>query len=105
MPAAQLEDQLIECDLGLAVGAGKADQLTIQIHGVIVGSAVVDDLFAVHARASFQVMCSRQMELYRYAGSIAQMFLMSSGDFCRFYELSGRPEVIFRSGTLSSFVF
>src|SRR5262249_32161976 len=54
VPADQLEDQLIERDIGLLVRAREADQLAIQIHGIVACLAVVDDLFAVHARASFQ---------------------------------------------------
>jgi hypothetical protein len=49
----QLKDQLIERDLGLVICAREAYQLTIQIHGVVAGFAIVDDLFAVHARNLF----------------------------------------------------
>ena len=45
--------------------------------------AVVDDLFAIHARASFQAVVSRLMSLCRYTGSIAQVFVLSSGGFDR----------------------
>ena len=49
----QLEDQLIERDLSLVICARETYQLTIQIHGVVAGLAIVDDLFAVHARNLF----------------------------------------------------
>src|SRR5262245_44864835 len=46
--ADQLEHKLIQRDLPLVVGAGEADQLAIEVHGVVAGLAIVDDLFAVH---------------------------------------------------------
>src|SRR5262249_36865762 len=52
--ADQLEDQLIKRDLGLVIGAGEADQLTVQVHGVVASLAIVDDFFAIHTRPSFQ---------------------------------------------------
>lgn len=53
LPAHKLEDQLVECDFGLVVCTGKANQLAIQIHGEVPSFAIVYYLFAVHTLTHF----------------------------------------------------
>jgi hypothetical protein len=45
--AQQLKHQLVERDLAFVVGAGVANQLAVQIHGVITRFTVVADFFAI----------------------------------------------------------
>src|SRR5579859_1997752 len=52
LTADQLEYQLIKGDLRFMIGASKANQLSIQEHGVVASVTVEDNLFAVHARPS-----------------------------------------------------
>lgn len=48
----QLEDQLVERALSLMVSAGKANQLTVEIHRVVTSLAVINDFLSIHG-ASF----------------------------------------------------
>lgn len=78
----QLADKLVQGCLSFLVGARKANQFAIEVHGEITGLRVVDDRLLVHLRRlseSVAVEAKHLSPLFRYNIALLFAFFKSLG--------------------------